>query len=497
MSTRSEAAIRVWRARSARTAGDRGYLVYMFFMVALLVAAPVARAVWLSASSMEGAALFASPAAPAVTALVVACVWAGALLLGRERGPALRPPFLTHALATIDLPRSDTFAGPVLRAGAMVTASTTIAAAVVASSLVSRGLAEPLHALAFTAVGAAVGIITTAFWLIGQAFSRAAIPLALGSLALGAATATFPSTRPFSPWGGVALAYPGVGSMSAAATVCALAIALAASLPTVMNRLSHAELAAQAARWDSVTIHAAGMDFSTAAAIYQGRPHRGRRLRAVRPMNRLSVTFFIRDAVGATRTPGRLIAGILALIGAGALIVLAFAPTAPSLLLGAGAGVLLFTGLGPLTDGLRHAAYVASDLPLYGISDAHLLTNHLLFPVTMTAIVLVATVLVCAATTGIAVIPPLLSALTLGLLTLVARVSNALKGPLQPALLAPIPTPMGDLGAAIRLIWALDALLVAAMAGVSATLILHTPVLLVGIASAMLAVAVHRWHRRG
>jgi hypothetical protein len=56
---------------------------------------------------------------------------------------------------------------------------------------------------------------------------------------------------------------------------------------------------------------------------------------------------------------------------------------------------------------------------------------------------------------------------------------------------------MGDLGAAIRLIWALDAVLVAAIAGVSATLILQTPVLLVGITSAMLAVAVHRWRRRG
>jgi hypothetical protein len=285
--------------------------------------------------------------------------------------------------------------------------------------------------------------------------------------------------------------------MSATAAACALAIALAASLPALMNRLSHAELAAQAARWDSATIHAAGMDFSTAAATYQARPHRGRRLRAVRPMNRLAVTFFIRDAVGATRTPGRLIAGILALTGAGALIVLALAPTTPSLLLGAVAGVLLFTGLGPLTDGMRHAAYVASDLPLYGISDAHLLTNHLLFPLIMTAIVLVTAVSVCAAITGIAVIPPLLSALTLALLTLVARVSNALKGPLQPALLAPIPTPMGDLGAAIRLIWALDAVLVTAIAGVSATLILQAPIPLVGITSAMLAVAVHRWRRRG
>lgn len=67
MSTRSGAAFTIWRARNVRTLGDRGFLVYMAFMVALVTVVPVARAVWLSASSAEGVALFASPAAPGVT----------------------------------------------------------------------------------------------------------------------------------------------------------------------------------------------------------------------------------------------------------------------------------------------------------------------------------------------------------------------------------------------------------------------------------------------
>lgn len=114
MSSRPRAAIEVWRARNARTPGDRANLVYAVLMVGLVIV-PVARAVWLSATSAVGLAAFASPAAPGVTVLVVAALWAGALVLGRDRGPALLAVFLTHALATSDLPRSETFRGSVLR----------------------------------------------------------------------------------------------------------------------------------------------------------------------------------------------------------------------------------------------------------------------------------------------------------------------------------------------------------------------------------------------
>lgn len=487
----------MWRARNVRTVGDRGYLVYMVLMLVLVAVAPVARAVWLSATGTEGVALFTSAAAPGVTVFVVAGLWAGALLLGRDRGPALLPPFLTHALAASALPRSDAFLSPVIRAGALVTVLTSLVAGVVAGSLLSQGLADPLSAGIFTMVGAMVGIITTLAWLAGQAFPRAAVPVALGVLAAGAVTALVPVLQQFTPWGWVGITYPREGSAHVLVALFAVTAVLVAAVPALMDRLGHAELAAQAARWDSATVHAAGMDFTAATALYQRRPHHGRRLRAVRPMGRLSVTFLIRDLVGATRTPGRFIVGVLALVGAGVLITFAFAPVTPGWLLGAAAGLVVFAGLGPLTDGLRHAASVASDFPLYGISDEHLLANHLLFPAGIIVIVLLIVVVVCSVIAGIGATAPILSSLMLGMLTLVSRVNNALKGPLPPVLLAPIPTPMGDVGAAVRMAWAMDALLLAAATGASVALLFQAPALLIGVTAILLGVGISRWrHRR-
>lgn len=497
MSARTRSALEVWRAQNVRTIGDRGYLAYMILMVALVTVAPVGRAVWLSATSAEGVAWFASSAAPGVTVLVVAGLWTGGLLLGRDRGPAVLPPFVTHALASSDLPRSDTFRVPVLRAGALVTSLTTIVAGLVAGSLMSQGLADSLSVVSFMAVGAMVGIIATVAWLTGQAFPRAAVSVALGVIVLGTATVLLPIMQQFTPWGWVGMAYPGHGSPNALAPLSAMTALLVAAVPVLLNQLGRAELAAQAERWESATTHAAGMDFSTAAAVYQGTARWGRHLRAVRPMGRLSMTFLIRDAIGATRTPGRLIVGLLAVIGVGALITFAFAPGTPGWMLGAAAGLVAFVGLGPLTDGLRHAVNVASDFPLYGISDEHLLASHLLFPLAIIIVVLVVAVLVCAALANVGAIAPILSSLIVGSLALITRVGNALKGPLPPVLLAPIPTPMGDLGAAVRLTWALDWVLFAALGGASAALVFQTPGLFVGMTATLFAVAITRWCRRG
>lgn len=497
MTSRVAAAIRIWQRRNVRTGGDRAFVAYMILMVSLVTVAPVARAVWVSVTSAEGLAMIASAAAPEMTVLVVVGLWASALLLGRDRGPALLPPFLTHALATSDLPRSDTFRGSVVGAGSLVTALATLVAGLIGGSLASNGLADPLGAVMFVAAGTLVGIVATVAWLVGQVFWRAAVPVALGIIALGAVTAAVPAMQPFTPWGWVGLAYPGSGSPHTLAALTALTATLVAAVPALMNRLELAGLMVQAARWDSATIHATGMDFAAAATIYQGRPHLGRHLRAVRPIGRRPALFLIRDAIGAVRTPGRLIVGILALATTATLMTLAFAPATPGWALGTAAGLILFAGLGPLTDGIRHAAIVAADFSLYGISDERLLTNHALFPLTVIVIVLLVAVVVCSTMAGIGAAAPILSSLALGLLTLIARVSNALKGPLPPALLTPIPTPVGDLGAAMRMAWALDGVMLAAAAGVAAALAFESPLLLTGVAVTLIGVGINRWRHRG
>lgn len=496
MNSRVSAAIGIWRARNVRTTGDRAYLAYMALLVALIAVVPVARAVWVSTTSTEGIAVLASPAAPAVTVLLVATLWACALLLGRDRGPALMSPFLTHTFATSDLPQSATFRSSVVRAGALVTVLTTLASGLISGSLVSAGLVEPLSAMAFISAGVLVGIIATVAWLAGQALPRAAVPLALGVLVLGATTASVPAIQPFTPWGQVGLMYPGLATLDLLATLIALTIGLVAAVPALMNRLVLANLMAQAVRWNLAATNATAMDFGAAVAIYQQQPHLGRRLRAVRPVGRWATVFLVRDAIGAIRTPGRLIASLLALIVAGALITFAFAPATPGWALGAAAGLVLFAGLGPLTDGVRHAAQVAADFPLYGFSDERLLSYHALFPLAVTIIVLLVTVIVCSLLIGSSAIMPIVSSLVLGALALIARVSNVLKGPMPPTLLTPITTPMGDLGAAARLMWAFDGVLFAVLIGASVALALQFPVLLIGVAVGLIGVGVHRWQHR-
>lgn len=496
MNRRASVAIRIWRARNIRTSGDRAFLVYMVLMLVIVAVAPVVRAVWVSVTSAEGIAVLTSAAAPDVTVIVVAGLWAGALLLGRDRGPALLPPFPTHALATSDLPRSHTFRDPVLRATAFVVALTTLVAGLIAGSLAYSGSTDPFGVAMFVAVGTLAGIVTTIAWLAGQVFPRAAVPGALSVLALGSAANAFPVMQAFVPWGWVGLAYPGGGSPHAVVALTVFTGALVAAAPVLMNRLGLAELMFHAARWDSATIHVTGMDFSAAAMVYQAPPHRGRRIRAVPSRGLRPAMFLIRDAVGAVRTPGRLIVGVLALATAGAFIPLAFVPATPSWPLGAAAGLILFAGLGPLTDGIRHAASVAADLPLYGISDEHLLAGHTLFPLAVTVVVLLAVVVVCSTVAGIGAAAPIVSALALGLLALIARVSNALKGPLPPALLTPIPTPVGDVAAVVRMTWAFDGVLLAASAGAAAALAFASPLVLIGVAVILIGIGINRWRQR-
>lgn len=496
MNHRLRASDALWRAHTARTAGERAYLAYAVVMVGVVAAAPVARAVWVSATSAEGIAALASPGAPGATALVVAALWAGALLLGRERGPIVLPPFLAHVLATSDLPRWSALRRPLLRAGVMVTAATTLTAGVIGAGLASRGAVDPLGAALFVAAGLIVGVVATVAWLAGQALPRAAVLLAVGVLAAGIVTSLAPAARPFTPWGWVGLAYPGGGTPQALGALTALGAALATTAPALVSRLGIATLTTQAARWDAATSLVTAMEVDAAAAVYRGRPHLGRRVRAVRAMDRLPLTFLFRDAIGAGRSPGRLIAGVAAIASAGALMALAFAPQTPGWLLGAVAGVLVFAGTGPLADGVRHAAHVASDLPLYGIDDGRLLLLHLLFPLTAVVLILAATALIGAVALGVGAAVPSVGALALGLLALVGRVGNALKGALPPALLAPIPTPMGDLGAGVRLVWALDGVLLAALAGAAAALVFTSPALPAGVAAAGIGVAAHRWRAR-
>ena len=502
------AAVRgVWEARSARTRHDRWYRAYVIVALGLVVVAPVARLVWTTAVSAGGVAALTSAQAPGAAGIVVASLIGAALVLGRERGPVSSTPLLVFALATADLPRLAAFRRPLVRAGAALVVSGAGAAAVIGATLVRAGAASPGAALLFVVAGALVGVVILVSWLVGQAAPCAAGWLAAGAVATAVVGRLVPAASVATPGGWVERAYP-VGGIAPPeiAAVLSLVASVAAALavtPWLLARLRPHDLLAQASRWEAASSLVSGVDLAGATAIYRSRPRVGRRFATVRPSRWRAWTFVRRDAIGAARTPVRLALGVMALAGGGVLLGAATSTGAASsavdstVLLGTAAGLVVFAGLGPITDGLRHAAAVAGDVTLYGVGDPHLLGLHALFPLVLTVVVLVTAGVVTAGlvgpTAGGAV--PLASAAA-AVLSLGVRATGALKGPMPPALLLPVSSPAGDPMALVRVIWAVDGLVLAGLVGGSAALAAATPVPLVVSATLLGVVGAARWRWR-
>lgn len=498
MTGRAGAALQVWTSRKPRSAGERAYLAYSVFLAGLVVVVPAVRALWGAIGAPAAQAALASPSAAAAAVWISGLVWAAALLAGRSRGPAMLPPFPTYALAGSDLSRSRVYRRPMVGAVLVVAVVTTAAAALIAGSMLAAGAVGLTAASVFALAGMLVGLLGAVAWLAGQAFPRASAPTALAVAALAGLVSGVPALWPLAPWGWVGLAFPAHPAASAAALLGlgVLSVAALALVPALLNRLATVRLVAQSVRWERATAHASILDVGAAARDYQPRPGVGRRLTAVRPMRWRAATFLLRDAVGAARTPGRLLAALAALVAAGVLLLIASLPGAAVGVLGCLAGLLAFAGLGPLTDGIRHAADVAAGASLYGIGDGWLLASHAAFPAVVAAAVLVLVAIVGAALLAGPGLLAVLQAGMLGALALLARVAGALKGPLPPALLTPIPTPVGDLAAAARVLWSVDTLLLAAGAGFGVALLIPAPPLVALVAAILLALTATRWLRR-
>ncbi|GAB3152306.1 hypothetical protein GCM10027058_20050 [Microbacterium neimengense] len=495
MSGSVRTAVALWRQRGARSGGERAFAVYLLAMVALVAVAPLVRAVWLSAAAPDGVALFADPRAPRVIALMTSVVWAAALAWGPSRGPALRPSALTYALGASALPRSRAFLGPVLTAGIFSIVLWTVPAVLAGGSLAVNGVASADAAIGFATAGALGGVVTLCAWLLGQALPRLALPAAALVLGLGVLAAAVPAASTVTPMGWVAAAYPLREATSGLVPLAALALALSALVPWLLDRLRTDELLAQAARADAAQTSIVGLDLGQAADVYRARPAYARRLGAVGARGRPWAVILRRDAVGALRTPLRLILGAAALTLAGVAAVLAVVPGTPALVLGAVAGLLSFAGLGPVTDGIRHAASAAGDVPLYGVTDASLVALHALFP--LVAAIALATLAagLAAAVSAMGAVAVLAVAL-LVLMTLALRLAGALKGPMPVALLAPVSTPMGDPMAGVRLVWALDAAVLAAASGAAIVLLPAAPMATCALAGVIAVMIAARWRGR-
>lgn len=470
----------LWRAPRARTVADRAYLVYMGILLALVTIAPLARGMWMLVTDPVVTAWLLPEVASAEAALIIAAVWVAALVTGRFRGPVVFAPFLAFAFSASPIPRRHAYARPFWRAAITMTLIGTLVAALVSAAWAAQGAATLMGLAGLIVAGAACGMIAAVLWLFGQCSSVRATGIVVVLLAtVGAAVA------------GVALLVP-VG----AALLATCAVVAAALVPWMLDRL-HAEMVlAQSVRWEAAQLHAGVLDLSASAATYQALPRGRHRFFAIRRAGRLATRILIRDGIAATRTPARLVAGAAGLLVASGLMMLALA--SPSILVAAIAGLVTYVAVGPLTDGLRHAADASAALPLYGVSDLALVASHVVFPLfaAMVLLVLGGAAVLLWLPAALPLAASCAASIVLALTSVGGRLMGALKPPMPVTLLVPMPTPMGDMAALARMVWAIDGVVVAGFAGVAASMILSAPWMPVVMLAGGLAIIAHRWNRR-
>ncbi|MHA3684525.1 hypothetical protein ACXR2W_09745 [Leucobacter sp. HY1908] len=371
------------------------------------------------------------------------------------------------------------------------------AAGLVGMALMGDGHAQSEHVIVFVASAISTGVVTAMLWLVGQVYPQAALAVSLIVLVLSGVSLARAEVLAFTPWGWVGATYPFTGSSALSPLgTGALAAASIVMAPALLGRLTQMQLSTQAAQWERATAFSFSLDFDSAAALYEPKPRLGRDIRFITPSRRLWATFLLRDLVGQARTPGRLLGGITGTAASGVLMTLSLLPGTPSALLAGAAGIVIYGAAGPLAKGLQHAASVAGDYPLYGVSDRRLLLLHTLFPLValLTTLITFATVTACINGVPLAVALPGVS--TIGVLALALRLSNALKGPLPPSLLTPVNTPVGDFSIVMQIGWAISEPLIAILGALTVTLLLLTPIPLAMLALGVGALLVIRWQKR-
>ena len=488
----------VRRARGDRlSAGDVSYRIYLAVMLAIIVVAPAVRAGILAWAP----AIPETAAHPAGVAAALTLSTAGLALLGSRAGPARAGLPQLDLLFTAALPRARLL-GPSLgrwfAAGASVGAAIGGMAAVALALAAANGLASGASLelgiiAALVGAGAALGVLGVGALLLGQRGPRVRGGVALGLAALAAAQLAAAGRGVGAlpdPWSASAALLERAASGSAGdalpvslillPALAALAV-LCGALP-LATRLSRERLRAQAVNWDAASALALTGD-PTAALARFGEPVRhGRRL-ILRPARGLGGTILRRDLLGLVRAPGRSLAGLGGMLAAGALWGSALAGGGSPLraaLLGAAATVVAALAAQPWCRGLVAAAAGVGSPALLPSGPGALMARHALLPALAATLALAAGALLVCAGVGVGVVADpgagsgpaeaagvgaLLTAPVLAAAVVLLRVAAALKGTIPLRLLAPVPTPLGDVSAVNVFIWTIDGPVVALLVG--------------------------------
>lgn len=422
------ATLRQWRVRAHRTTGDIAYLVYAGVLVSVIVLVPILRAAWLLLSEPAMIVALSSPAsgplfvAGALALMAAACApWAS---------PAVRPAFLARVLSESVAPLSVSLRGPVVRWWLIAVLAAVAVAALCQGVLWNVGISSGATFAWTVASAASTATIATALAVTAQ---RSAL---VSNVSSGALVAVAVAVIVMSP--PVFVFAEPVGALP----LVVLAVLAVSLMPRLLDGLHPQAIVAASVRRDATAVGVVLMDSGTVADAAHEVPQGGRRLVAV-PRIAPWMTYSVAAMVGALRTPARLIRGVALLVAA-----LALASVASSAWGVTAAAVLAYAGLGACMTGVRQAALAVRTTAVYGISDVTLVALHAIFPTIV--VVVASTAGLVGGGIGWSV------ALVVGVASLLARIFAALTPPAPIALIMPVPTPVGDLAALLRLGWALQ-----------------------------------------
>lgn len=452
-----------------RERGDAGdsrelaFTVYSAVLVTIVALVPVARSAVLVMTEDPVRSMLAGP--DGVRAFAV--LWCGVLslgvFLGALRGPALESPLASWTLGANDIPRRASLRAPLVRNAALVAGFSSAIALLPGVALLAIEVTSSLGLVLVVVSAFAFSVLMSFGWLVGQVLGPSfAWLISTGLLGLGLLTVAVPTLLPAAPWWWVAQTFAAKAESWPLLALIGIALVAGAIAPPLLDRVRGPSLLSQALRWESARVATITGDIELTLALFRPLPTLGRRWRAVRPGAGAAGTYWWRGLVGAARTPVRLVGALVLLV----LGNVAFAGTAggspnASALAGAAAALVIFIGLGPLADGLRHASEAAAAPALYGFSRITHVALLAVFPASVE--------FASAVTAGLAVAPaaPLgvLATVLTGAVVLLCRVLHSAKGPLPLALLSPVPTPFGEASSLVVLGWQLDALLVSAAIG--------------------------------
>ena len=483
------------RIRGRRSSAETAYHLYLALLLVPLVGYPVTRGVVLALAAPPVVTALQAEAAVGVVGLALGLTLAGLAWLGTTFGPVGVESALVRLLADTDMPRHRTLVRPFVASALAVMMPMTALAVLVAGVLVTAGAATPVGAVRFVASVAVLALVASVVWLAGQAVEpRAAGALGAGIAAMAIVGLLVPASRIALPWAWVAATWPPMPTPDGGTTALLLltgALAVASVRP-LLDLLRGTRLVDEATRRRSMRTAVISGDVAQALGGLRARPSVGRHWGAVRALPE-PWRALLRDAVGAARTPVRLMVGVTGLAAAAALLALSTTLHAGWPLASAGAA-LAHLALGVVSDGFRHASEAATAPALYGYSVRGLFARHAVAPLAL-VVIAAGAVLAGLASLGLHVAP--LPVACVLLLAVAVRAYDSAKGPLPLLLLTPVPSPLGDLSSVSVSIWEADALIITTVAGAAAVAMAGaSPVGLLAAAGALAGVLILALRRR-